>query len=340
MKTNRGIRIIVGAATLFLLMVCFIPGALSENKPIILKFAFGYSKPNPAAYVYESFAKGVNERAKGRLSIELYEGGALGGEGSAVQAVMGGNADIFAISNDNFSAFDRGFFFCSLPYMFNSQEHAMQVLRGSIGQTAKQRAEKNLGIRILFTPIVSFFRTLSNSKHEVKTPADCKGLKIRATSSAVEVAFLKNLGILPTPISWGELYTALKQGVVDGTHNQYLWTYFGKLHESIKYITELKAMGVHQVIGMRSDMFDKLDEELQGIILQESLKAEDYALQLGAQKDEEAKNAMIKSGVKIYIPTEAELEQFKEKAKPIWKEYSKDVSMETIKKIHEIGQGL
>ncbi|MFH0957766.1 MAG: TRAP transporter substrate-binding protein, partial [Pseudomonadota bacterium] len=240
----------------------------AQDKPMILKFAFGYSKPNPAVYVYESFADAVNKRAKGRLAIEVYQGGALGGEGAALKAVLAGNAEIFAISNDNFAAFDTAFLFSSLPYMFESQEHAMKVLRSPIGQAAKQRVEEKLNVKVLFVPIVSFFRTISNTKREIRMPDDCKGLKLRVTDSMIELAFLESLGILPTPISWGELYSALKQGVVDGTHNQYLWTYFGKFHESIKYITEVKAMGVHQVIGMRKDMFDKLGPDLKEILMQ------------------------------------------------------------------------
>jgi TRAP-type transport system periplasmic protein len=335
MKSAKGKRILLVGVVSLCMFVSMGIEAFAASNPFTLKFATACVKAMTCGPIYDKFAENVQTRSNGQLNVEVFYGGTLGNEGTALQTVLAGNAQMFSISIDNISAFTKAYFFANLPYIFESPQHAMEVARGPVGQAAKKRIENELKMKVLGNPISGFFRTLVNSKKEIRVPADCKGLKFRTTTSEIDVALMKAFGIIPTPIPWAETYTSIRQGVADGTHLQHYFVFASKIYEVVKFSTEINAVATFHVVGMRKDVFDKLDPKLQQILLEEGKKMEDLFLVADEKDTQLAKAALMKAGIKIYTPTKAELNQFKELAKPIWKEYEKEVPADVIRQIQK-----
>src|SRR3954447_179997 len=166
----------------------------------------------PTSTSMDEFGKLVAERTQGRITPKTYHSAQLGQQDEAIQQIQLGALD-FAVFNmvplNNIVKESVAF---TLPYVFDSVDHMHKVVDGPIGQeVAKAFEAKNM---VVLAYQDSGARSFYNSKHEVKTPADLKGMKIRIQSSDMNVAMIGALGANASPIPYGEVFSALQQGVV------------------------------------------------------------------------------------------------------------------------------
>ena len=173
----------------------------------------------PTSISMEEFDKLVTERTQGRIKPKTYHNAQLGQQDEAIQQMQLGAID-FAVFNmtplNNIVPETIAF---TLPYVFNSTDHMHRVVDGPIGaEVGKALESKNM---IVLAYQDSGSRSFYNSKHPVRTPDDLKGMKIRIQSSDLNVAMIEALGANATPIPFGEVYTALQSGVVDGAENNW-----------------------------------------------------------------------------------------------------------------------
>lgn len=304
-----------------------------SQEPIKLSFAFSATPENALAIGYDKFAELVKEKSKGRLIIENHGSGSLAADVKAVEGVKLGTIDIASNASNNMSPFTKAFLFGDLPFIFKSVDSSRKVWDGPIGDRLKAQVEKDMNMKVLMFMNTGGFRQIGTTKKQVRTPADLVGLKLRATNSPVEIALLKGWGANPTPIAWPEVYTALQQGVVDGEHLHYLWMVDAKHHEVLKYITEINSMLNIHVVVMSLDKFNKLPKDLQDVLIQASKEAEVFEAQVDKQKQEEAKQAVIKAGVKIYVPTPDEMKLWKDPAIKVWDQVKDQVPPSMVQEV-------
>lgn len=309
------------------------PKTEPAQSPIKLVFAHSANPDNALAISYNKFAELVKEKSKGRLIVEVHGSGSLAADVKAVEAVKTGTIDIASNASNNMGGFTKAFLFGDLPYIFESVEKSRKIWDGPIGDEIKAQVEKDLDMKVLMFMDTGGFRQIASTKKQIKTPADLKGVKLRATASPVEIALLKEWGANPTPIAWPEVYTALQQGTVDGEHLHYLWMVDAKHHEVLKYITEINSMMNIHVALISKKKFDSLPKDLQRVLLDASKEAEKFNSQVDKQKQAEARAAVEKAGVKIYVPTPEELKLWKEAAQKVWQTQADKVPPEYVKRI-------
>src|SRR5699024_3092762 len=159
----------------------------------------------------------LEELSGGSIELREAHGGSLGGERELIEATQMGTLDLVITSTGPVGNFVPATEIFDIPFLFTSFEHAHAVLDGPIGQAVLEKFPEH-GLRALAWA-ENGFRNLTNSVRPIRTPADAKGLKIRTMENPIHIEAFKTLGILPTPMDFTELFTALEQGTVDGQEN-------------------------------------------------------------------------------------------------------------------------
>ncbi len=165
------------------------------------------------------------------------------------------------------------------------------------------------------------FRNVTNSKKEVLTPNDLNGLKLRTPDSPVSLAIFKSLGSNPTPMSFGELYTALEQGTVDGQENPLALIHSAKLYEVQKYVSLTRHIYSPMVLTISENTWNKLGEDLQAVVQEAADEAKAYERKLSEDQETELVSLLGEEGVSISTP---DLEPFKEATKDVHLEFDKE----------------
>ena len=317
---NGGIIVMFSKKAILLVIVilvvfsCFVFSfSYAAEKPIVLKLAHAdaldifTSRKHAQSMIFRNL---VNARSGGRIEVQIFGGGALGGEREYVESIMAGTVQA-GIASGVMGGFFPEAMVTDIPYLFPSASIAWKVLDGPFGQKLSKMLLEKTGLRNLAFAEVGF-RNFTNSKRPIRTPADMKGLKIRVQENPLFVTMVKALGGSPTPIAWTECYTALQNKVVDGEENPISTIVFANFQEVQKYLTlDGHVYGVDWFV-IDNKFFKSLPEDLQYIIL-------DCAkISAGVGRGLQQLNSsvvglqtLIDAGMEIYAPTEEEMNLFK-----------------------------
>ena len=246
------------AAVMF--MVIMAAGAASAAPEYKIKVAYISSESHPTAQAMTGFAKDVDSASKGRIKVELYPNGQLGSDRELCEGVQMGTIQMVVSSTSALAGFDKRIQVLDLPYLFTTRKAAFDAVDGELGKKLNSYLEKK-GFLVLGYQ-ENGFRHVTNSKRPIKTPADLKGLKIRTMENPMHIAFFKELGANPTPMSWGELYTALQQGTVDAQENPYAMIDDGKFYEVQKYVSETGHVFSYEILIANKKFMDKHPADL------------------------------------------------------------------------------
>jgi C4-dicarboxylate-binding protein DctP len=172
------------------------------------------------------------------------------------------------------------------------------VYDGEFGQTLAKKMEEKTGMKI-FGWAENGFRTFSNNKRPVATPADMKGLKIRTMENPVHMKMVEDLGASAIPVTFAELYTALSQGTVDGQENGLTLTYTNKLYEALKYITDDNHIYDVYCVAMSRDSYNKLPKDLQELLDKKMREFIELERQLNVEYEQTIIKAMKEAGIEF-----------------------------------------
>ncbi|MEM9985543.1 MAG: DctP family TRAP transporter solute-binding subunit, partial [Bacteroidota bacterium] len=200
------------------LLLCILIGACTQLKgPKTLKLAHGLNVDHPVHLGMEFMSKKLEEYSDGKMSLEIYPSSQLGSERQCLELLQIGSLAMTKVSASVMENFSPDIQIFGLPYIFRDRAHAYAVMDGPIGQELLLGSER-YWLRGL-TYFDAGYRSFYTKTKPVNSPADLKGLKIRVQESPVAMELVRSMDGAPTPIAWGELYTALQQGVVDGAEN-------------------------------------------------------------------------------------------------------------------------
>jgi tripartite ATP-independent transporter DctP family solute receptor len=223
------------ALVLALSVAALLAPAAAQQK-IVLKFAHHA----PVTFPYQDGAlkfKEIAERLSGgKLEVQVFGGAQLGGERDLLEGIKLGTLHM-CIGAGGLANFAPAYNIVQLPFLIKNQEHMVKIADGPAGKLLAQRIEEQGGYKVL-----GYFSTgdsgIQTVRGPVRTPADLKGVKIRVMENPALIESMRALGANPTPLPFPELYTSMKQGVVEGATIDYtaLWT--TKVYEAVKYVTE------------------------------------------------------------------------------------------------------
>ena len=266
--------------------------------------------------------------SKGKLKLKIYPSQQLGTERQCLELLQIGSLDMTKVSVGVLENFAPKMKVLGLPFLFRGREHAFKVLDGPIGQQLLVDGEKYWlkGLGYYDAGSRSFY-----TKKPVRTPDDLKGQKIRVMESVTAMDMVRGLGGSPTPISWGELYTALQQGVVDGAENNPPSFYLSRHYEVCKYYTLNEHTVLPDVLLAGTHLWEKLSAEEQGWLKQAVETSVVYQRKLWLEAENEALKAVEEAGVQIIRPDK---KLFSDKIKDSFDKYEKEPEIfDLIKKI-------
>ncbi len=221
-----------------------------------MKISISTAQNSHQGVAIDTFAKEVAARTNGRYKVETFYNGALGGERESIEAVQLGTQELAFSSTGPVPNFVPETKILDVPFLFRDKAHARAVLDGPIGQELLGKFDAK-GFKALAWG-ENGFRHMTNSKRDVKTPEDLKGLKMRTMENPVHIAAYKGLGIITTPMAFPEVFTALQQGTVDGQENPLPVIMSAKFSQVQKHLSLTGHVYSPCIFVMNKASFDKL----------------------------------------------------------------------------------
>jgi tripartite ATP-independent transporter DctP family solute receptor len=261
----------------------------------------------------------LNEISKGKMRIQIYPNQQLGSERECLELLQIGSLDMAKVSGAVMENFAPKLKIFGLPFLFDSKEHLFKVLDGPIGKELLNEGEqywlKGMGF------YDSGSRSFYSRKRPVMQPEDLKGLKIRVQESISAFEMVKQLGGSPTPISWGELYTALQQGVIDGAENNPPSFYLSRHYEVCKYYSIDEHTMIPDLLLVSTHLWNRLNTQEQAWLQEAIDRSVPFQREMWIQSENESLRAVIEAGVEVSYP---EKKIFQEATLPLYESFSED----------------
>jgi len=287
-----------------------------------LRLANALSKDHPTSVVLKQFADEIEERTDGEVSIRLFLNGVLGSEREVLEQLQNGAVDITRVSAANLENFNPIFRVFTLPYIFNDEAHFYDVMSGPVADTVYAATEED-GFQGL-TFFDSGARSFYTKSTPIETPADLQGLKIRVINSNTSIRMVELMGGTPTPMPYGEIYTALQSGVIDGAENNPTALTIGRHGEVAKYYSLDQHQRIPDFLVMSNSALDKLTAEQRRIVEQAARHATETYREIWGQAMDEALDKAKAMGVTVVHPDKA---PFRKAVQPLIDEYRQDAAL-------------
>ena len=284
---------------------------------VTLKLGHAVSDQHPYHLGAQKFKEIVEKETNGEVEISLFPNNQLGtGERDLVEGLQLGVVDVYVGSTGPMGGFEKKFMLFDFPFLFKNKAQAYEVLDGKIGTYVMGLLDK-IGIKGLAW-YENGFRHFTNSKRPVNTPADVKGLKLRTMENKIHMALWRAMGADPTPMAWGEVFTALQQGTVDGQENPVPIIYVQKIYEVQKHLALTGHVFSPAMIAIAKAKFDALPEAHRAVILKAAKESALYQREQITRMEDEQVSKLKELGMEVTTPDVA---PFREATKSVYDEF-------------------
>ena len=299
-------------------------GCKIDDDVRVIKLGHGLDMTHPVHKAMVFMSERLQEKSDGKMRIDIYPNQQLGSERECLELLQIGSLGMTKVSTGVMENFAPELKVFGLPFLFRDRQHRFNVLEGEIGEDfLNSTLDKRLkGLTFYDAGSRSFY-----SKTPIKGPLDLEGMKLRVMESQTAINMVKNLGGSPTPIAWGELYTALQQGIVDGAENNLPSFYLSRHYEVCKYLImdEHTALPDELVIG--TPVWNQLTPQEQKWLKEAAMESSEYEKEIWREAELHALEEVKKAGVTVI---EADKEEFRSLVKPMYDEFSLDERMRSI----------
>jgi len=306
--------------------------AIPAQAQTVLKFGYAVSKDSHYGVGTGVFCAEIEKNTQGRYKCQEFPNGSLGGEREMIESVQLGTLDLVTTSSGPLGNFVPDVKIFDIPFLFRDYDHARKVLDGKIGQDILKKFDSKGLVGLVWGE--NGFRHMTNNKHPIRTPADAAGLKMRTMENKVHMEGYKAFGILPTPMAFTELFTALQQGTVDGQENPIPVILAAKFSQVQKYLSLTGHVYSPATIIMNPGVYNKLSADDKKIF-QEAAKAGATAMRKRVNDDEARGIALLrKDGVEVTEKVDGEA--FRKAIAPAYQGYAKEFGADKIAAIQAV----
>ncbi|WZL72523.1 DctP family TRAP transporter solute-binding subunit [Clostridiaceae bacterium 35-E11] len=298
-----------------------------EPKQIVIKVGHIEAEDRSTHRATLEFEKYVEEQSNGQIDVQIYPNGQLGGDRQMTEAVALGTIQMTMPSTSVLTTYDAKFGVLDMPFIFNNEQAGFNALDGELGTKLND----------LLTPVglhnfgynYNGARHISNNVRPINEPNDLKGIKMRVMESPVYIDLFKYLGANPTPMSFGEVFTGLQQGTVDGQENAASLVYATKFQEVQKYYSLTGHSYGYLAVLINDKFYKGLPEDIQKIVADGTKK---YLIDY--QRDIELKDTDLyieklkEAGMEINTITPENHAKFVEALKPMYEKYKQEIGQD------------
>lgn len=286
--------------------------SVSAMAATTLKLSHNQDRNHPVHKSMQHMAKLVKQKTDGEVKIRIYPNGQLGTQRESMELMQNGALDMAKSNASELESFEPSYGAFNIPYIFRDRDHFYRTLTSEVGEDILSASSEKgfIGITYYDGGSRSFY-----ANKEIRTPADLKGLKIRVQPSPTAVEMIKLMGGSPTPLAYGELYTALQQGVVDGAENNPTALTNSRHGEVAKVYSLDEHTMIPDVLVMSTQSWNKLDESEQKALKEAANESMMFHKKLWEESMDKAINkAKSSMGVKV---VEVDKQSFIDAVKPM-----------------------
>ncbi|HHY92526.1 MAG TPA: TRAP transporter substrate-binding protein, partial [Firmicutes bacterium] len=304
-------------------------GAGAEKK--VIKFGIGLNDKSPQYQGLQKFKEIVEKESNGRFEVQLYHSSQLGDDVKLMEGLRMGTIEMTSPSTAPIAGLNKQFMVFDLPFLFPNEQVADKVLDGPVGQKLLDSLTEKGIIGLAYWE--NGFRELTNSKREVKTPQDLAGLKIRTMENPVHLAAFRAMGANPSPMPFGELFTAMEQKTIDGQENPLTTIYLQKWYEVQKYCSLTNHFYSPFVTMMSKKFYDGLSPEDQALMKKAAVEAGAYERQVNRQMMKEMADNLRKAGMTVTELTPEQVELFKKATEGVAAQFEDQIGKDLIEAV-------
>lgn len=287
-------------------------GAGSGKGQIVLKLAHGLDEQHPVHQAMLFMKKRLEELTGGRASLDVYSGGVLGNEVECLEQVQKGELGMTKVSTAALEAFLPEMKVFSVPFAFRNHDHFWKVLHSPLGKQLLVAGQKANFQGLCYYD--SGQRDFYSTQKPIRSVADVKGLKVRVMNSRTAMDMVRAMGGSPCPTSWGELYTALQQGMVDAAENNWPSFITSRHFEVCKYFSCSGHQSIPDMVIISRKILQELPEDVQKALQRAADESEAFQRKLWTEKTEECIRIAKEKKIEIITP---DIESFRKACEPI-----------------------
>jgi tripartite ATP-independent transporter DctP family solute receptor len=286
--------------------------SLSASATTILRLSHNQDRNHPVHKAMKFMADKVKDYTHGEVKIRIYPNGQLGTQRESMELLQSGALDMAKTNASELESFEPAYGAFNVPYIFHSRDHFYRALRGPVGDQilASSKGKGFLGLTYYDSGSRSFY-----TNKPIYSPKDLKGLKIRVQPSPTAVEMVKLMGGAPTPLAYGELYTALQQGIVDGAENNPTALTNSRHGEVAKYYSMDEHTMIPDVLVISEKSWGRLTPTQQSALRKAAKESMMYEKDLWGQRVRKAVEKAKKSMGVQFIKVDKQ--PFIEAVKPI-----------------------
>ena len=280
--------------------------ATGSSDAIVIKLGNSVSEDSPYNIGAKRFKEIVEEKTDGRYEIQIYPNSQIGGERDLIEGVQMGSVGISITASAPVANFCKDLNVLEIPFLIRDYDHADKVLLGDIGKELGDKVSSSAGVKCLgFWD--NGFRSLVTRDKKIEHVSDIQGLKIRTMENSYHQALWKALGADATPMAWGDAYTAVQQGALDGLENAISLLYSLKTAEITKYLAVTEHLYSAGIVLMNQDIWNNMSAEDQAIFEEAFSEAGLYEREEARKLASEAEAGMAAEGLEVTHPDKQEL---------------------------------
>lgn len=287
-----------------------------ESGSKVLYLAHSLPQSHPVHKGILEFQKALERNSKGTLKVKVFPDAQLGSEREVLELLQIGSVAATKVSAATLSNFVPEYHILGIPYLFRDKQHQFDVLEGDIGKSILEKGSKFWLRGLCYYDAGS--RSFYTSSKAIRTPDDLKGLKIRVMNNQMAINMVNSMGGSATPLAYGELYTAIQQGVVDGAENNPPSFVSSNHYEISKYYTLDQHSSVPDVLLIGTKYWDKLSEEEKVWVQDAADESAQAQKKFWSDSVDESMRIAKEAGVEVIIP---EKSLFAEKSKSVVEEF-------------------
>jgi tripartite ATP-independent transporter DctP family solute receptor len=286
---------------LSLVSCLFLGGCQLDSRVKIIKMGHGQVVSHPVHQAMVFLGKRLEEKSGGTIKVKVYPNQQLGTERELLELLQIGSLGMTKVSTASLEAFSPEISVLGLPFLFRDDAHIAQVLHGQIGKELLLSAEKYWLRGLCFYDAGK--RSFYSKSKPIESPADLKGLKIRVMESKSAIIMIRGMGGSPTPVSYGELYTALQQGIVDAAENNPPSFYNSRHYEVCKFYSIDEHTAIPDMVLISTKVWASLSAEEQRWVQEAADESALFQAELWKKSVEESLREVQKAGVQISYPS-------------------------------------
>lgn len=301
-----------------------------------INFGIGLAADSPQGMSVQYFGEYLEECSDGRITVELFPDSQVGDDLEMMNGLRSGTLEMTMPSTSPAVSFVPELGVFDLPFLMPDAEAADRVLDSELGQGMLEEFDGSGMHGLAWAE--NGFRQLTNNEHPIESPDDVEGLDVRVMENEIQVTIWEALGANPTTMAFGEVFSALEQGVVDGQENPWVTNLTSNFWEVQAYGSETRHVYTPFIIMIGEDFYDDLDSADQELIQEAAEVTRDYQRTLAREMDEWARDEFTANGSEVNVLDEDQLEEFREATDEVYDEWAPELGEDLVEDVRSMAQ--